>query len=377
MRKTIWVVIILVVAIIAIVLISRGNKTVSLSNNSIKIGAILPMTGAGAAYGENQGNAIKLAVKEINAAGGIHGKKLEVIFEDDHTDPKTTVTSAQKLINVDKVQVMIGGVWNHLAEAVIPVIDKAKVVLVSPTVSADSLSSKSPYVVFTFPTIASNEAVFKQFLSKYHNAKIAIMIWDNTWGTAHADEFKKAIEATGNTLVKEVIMPLPDNNDVRGQLTLLKALNPDVIFTALNFGDASTFAKVKSQLGIKAVAFNHYNLASAYENGLISQKDMDGYYFFRPTPPTADFINKYKKEYRKEPNIPDADSAYDAVYVIKLALENNGGKNTPDDIISGIRKIKNYQGASGSFDYTVNNWPQNKVPYLELFKDGKFVPVQN
>lgn len=376
MKKTAWIVIVVLLFASAVIFVSQHTRDTS-EYQTYKVGAVLPITGAGAAYGENQRNAILLAMKEINDAGGINGKMMEVIIEDDHTDPKTTVTATQKLINIDGVQVIIGGVWNHLAEAIIPVIDSSKIVLISPSVSEDSLISKSPYLFFTFPTIASNKQVFEQFLSKYKNAKIAIMIWNNTWGTGHANEFKKAIENTGNILVKEIILPQPDNNDVRGQLALLKPLNVDVVFTALNFGDASVFAKTRSQFGIKATAFNHYNIASAYFNGLINKDDMNGYYFFSPTPPSTEFLKKYKDAYGKEPDIPDADSAYDAVYVIKLALENNGEKYNADNIVSGLRKIKNYQGASGLIDFSSNNWPQNKTPFLQMFKDGQFVKINN
>ena len=375
MKKLIWIIIILAV-IAGIWHVSSQESAGPVSGETIKIGAVLPMTGAGASYGEDQKRAIALAVEEINAEGGVRGIPLEVIYEDDQTDPKVTVSAAQKLINVDGVKVIIGGVWDHLANAIAPVIDQEKIVLISPSVNADTVGVSSPYFFMTYPPVASMGPAFEEFLTKFENPKVVTMTWNNNWGLGHAEVFKEAVAKTGGQVVKEIVLTKPDGNDIQRELTLLVPLNPDIIFTVMNFSDTAVFARKKSELGIKATTLNHYNLATTYLNGQIPNEFMEGLYVFKNSPSNTEFVEKYKNRYQMELQIPDADSAYDAVHVIRLALENNGGDTSADALVSGIHAIKNYQGASGLIDFSQTNYTENKKPVLEVFQGGKFVEVK-
>ncbi len=374
MKKLVWLIVIVVV--IGLIAWASTKSEPSITGETIKIGAVLPMTGAGAAYGEDQKRAISLAVEEINAADGIGGRLLEVIYEDDQTDPKFSVSAAQKLINVDGVKVIIGGVWDHLANAIAPVIDQEKIVLISPSVNADTVGISSPYFFMTYPPVASTRPAFEKFLAKFPNAKVVTMTWNNNWGLGNAKVFKEAVAKTGGQVVKEIVLTKPDGNDIQRELTLLAPLNPDIIFTVMNFSDTAVFARKKSELGIKATALNHYNLATAYLNGQIPNEFMEGLYVFKNSPSSTEFVEKYKNRYQMELQIPDADSAYDAVQVIKLALENNEGDYSAETLMSGIHAIKNYQGASGLIDFSQTNYTENKKPVLELFQGGKFVEIK-
>jgi len=95
-----------------------------------------------------------LAVDEINKSGGVAGRQVQVVIEDDHTDPKQTVSAVQKLIVVDHVNALIGGTWDFLANAAIPVIDRQKMVMITPSALPDTLEKTSPYLFVTHSPVS-------------------------------------------------------------------------------------------------------------------------------------------------------------------------------------------------------------------------------
>ncbi len=375
MNKYLWLVLALVV-IGGLLWWGQGKKQVPLTGEPITIGVVLPMTGIAANYGEHQSKAIELAVEEINESGGIDGRPLKIVLEDDGTDPKKTVSAVQKLISIDQTPVIIGAVWDFLANAAIPVIDSQKVVLVSPSAAPDTLEKTSPYFFTTFPPIALDQGVFEDYLrSKPAGQRIAVVYINNAWGHAHRDTFMKALaNVSGHTVVKEVELPKFDGNDMQREMSLLKQLEPAVIFTAVNLSDPEILIKKNKELGLNAEIVSHPNTAANYFNGNLSAAQMEGLIVYQLARASDTFVKKYVAKYDKEP-ISEADSAYDAVYVIKEALEKSGGDYTPDSIRAGLKQITDYEGATGRIDYSANNYPLNKTPYLEVFRDGQFVKI--
>lgn len=120
--KSVSLVVVALVIIVGVALLSRSHSSEVLAN-TITLGAVLPITGIAAPVGEAERNAISLAAKEINASGGVGGRPLQLIVEDDGTDATKSVTATQKLITVDHADMLIGGVWDFLANAVVPVLN--------------------------------------------------------------------------------------------------------------------------------------------------------------------------------------------------------------------------------------------------------------
>lgn len=205
--------------------------------------------------------------------------------------------------------------------------------------------------------------------------KIAIVSVNNLWGRAHLATFKKAIEQNKKTLVKEIVVPEFDNNDIQSHLTSLKPIKPDAIIMALNYGDTVAFIQKKNALQITGKLLGDFHVADNYANGNLSKELLSDVTIFVFSDPSAHFIERYKAAYGKEPGTY-ANTAYDAVYVIKQAIENSGGRTDSDSIVDGLHKITSYQGASGRIDFSKNNYPANKVPLLKVFKDGQFVPAR-
>ena len=344
-------------------------------NEPIKIGVSMPLTGIAAIVGENEINGIKLAIDEINKDGGIYGRPVQLFIEDDQTEAKQTVSAVQKLISVDEADVLIGGAWDFLANAAIPIIDAQKKVMITPSTLPDTIEKNSNFFFATHSPVSLNESVITEFLRSVDGDNVAIMSVNNLWGKAHLDTFKKAIVGSGKSLIKEIIVPQFDNNDIQRELSLIKSLKPDVIITALNFGDSVMFVRKKFELGIGGDILGDFHVEDGYNQGNIKKEFLSGTKIFVFSDPSNDFINKYTKVYGKNPGTY-ADTAYDAVYVIKEAIENENGKTDSESIINGMRKINDYQGVSGKIDFSVNNYPANKMPIIKVFDGNKFIKYE-
>ena len=373
MKKTIWTIIILA-AIVFIILNtrSRNNFSVVDGENPIKIGAILPMTGIAAVYGEHHLNAIRMAIDEINTKGGILNRKLELVLEDNATDPKKEISGYQKLTAIDHVPVIIGGVWDIMANAVMPLVDSVKVPLISPTAPPDILDSTSQNFFTIIAPVSLHQKIIERYLRMETGQKVALMYVSSGWGNAHKLTYEKAVKETGKTIVSQSELTKFDNNDVQREITLLKTSRPDIILSAVNFIDSKLLVEKNSQLSLGAKIFSHTNLETTYFEQGIDKEALKGSVVYRLESPKSRFIEDYRKRYNKEP-VSDADKAYDAIYVIAKAIEISK-EVSPAGIVAGIKRISDFEGVAGPIDYTKANWPTVDNAHLEIFDGNDFVP---
>jgi len=366
-RKNILCLGLLIITILLIISCKKNTE-----DQTISIGVVLPLTGIASIHGNNEREGINLAIKEINENGGINGRQVNVIYEDDQSEPTKTVTAIQKLIDVDNTKIIIGATWDILANAVIPVIDKRKVVLLSPSALPDTTTASSPYFFSVHSPVAINEKVIEKYIKDNDIKTVGILVVNNPWGVAHLNTFKKAVEATNISLLKEIKLQNFDNNDLSAELTLLKDLNLDAIFITINFNDAALFVRKRVELDLKSKILAHDNIASAIRNGRVTAENADGITLFSFNEPSEEFAERFYKEYNKKPAIYH-DTSYDAVYAIKSAIEKYGYDST-DNIVKGLHEIK-FSGASGEVYFGDNNYPSNKQPFLQIIKDGEFSKI--
>jgi len=371
-KAAIWALVIIIVVGGVYALTNRSTEPVG--EEVIKIGAVIPISGIAATYGENQRNAIELAVDEINDSGGVAGRPLEVVFEDDETNTAKTVSAFQKLISVDGVEVVIGAVWDFLANAVIPVADVAGVLIVSPSAAPDTLDTESRYFISVFPPIFSHEGIFSEYLESLTNTQnVVIMTINNAWGDAHRQMYLRALEGTKHTVVKDVVLPKFDGNDIQREMSLIKALDPTLILLGTNLVDPKIVIERNLNLGINAVIAGHDNTATNFFNGNLSEEEIEGVIVYKRAPANEDFVRNYEERYGSTP-ISEADVAYDAVYIIKEALENSSGVYEADTLIEGLRRVR-YEGASGTFDFSEANYP-TRSSSLYIFRSGELIPLE-
>ena len=218
---------------------------------SFRIGALNPVTGAGSPYGPGMQKAIVMAVEEINAAGGAGGRKLEVFAEDTQTKPEAAVLAAKKLIDVNKVQAVLGTWSSGVTLAVMPLTDEANLIQmnVSGAPAISTLDKKD--LVWRFQ--ATNDrfgAAFAEIATKRGYKRPATMAFNNASGIGNTEGFRKAWEKRGGKVVANVVYE-PNRPSYRSELQKVLAEKPDVIVTGSYLPDTTILLREWFQSGEK------------------------------------------------------------------------------------------------------------------------------
>ncbi len=321
----------------------------------IRIGAILPLTGDIAVYGQKMKKGIDLAVGKINKSGGIENKKLVVIYEDDQGDPKSSVAAFRKLITTEKISAIIGGAISACALSVAPIADKKKVVLFSPAATSPKLTGISKYFFRNWPSDAYEGLVMGRFATDSLKLnKVAILYVNNDWGVGLSKEFENSFTiANGSIVAKERFDQ--GASDFRTQLTKILKSNPQAIYIIGYLKELLILLRQKEEMGIKIQLLSTYGFYDPQILQEAKKASEDAIFtapIFDPGSPSGiieTYVREYEAKYGVKPDIWSA-QAYDAMNIIALAL--NKGAKTGLEIQAEIANMKNFEGVSGltSFD---------------------------
>lgn len=345
----------------------------------IKIGAILPLTGDGAVYGIKEKEGIELAVEENNATGGIRGKKIKVIFEDSKGEPARAVSAVQKLISQDKVNVVIGDAFSSPTLAIVPIIDKNKVILMSPTASNPKLSNSSEYFFRVWPSDVAEGAVAANLAVKKLNLKkLAILYGNNDYAIGLKEVFSKTIKELGMEILLTEVYNEGDS-DFRAQLTRIKKLSPDGIYLA---GYAKEFAKILVQAKELNIKSQFVSCGTFHEPEILKISGMaaEGVVFVQPYFDRASndiniqkFVKSYENKFGSEAGVYAA-HGYDAANVVIHAMKKGG--TTSSEIKNILNNIKDFPGATGSITF-IKGGDVIKPMRIMMVKGGHFVTFED
>ncbi|MES2088208.1 MAG: ABC transporter substrate-binding protein [Patescibacteria group bacterium] len=344
-----WVVVVVVIAV-GIFLYSTSSK-VPQETGPVKIGVMLPLTGDAASYGEGGRNVYQLAVEEINAAGGVDGRQIELVIEDSKCNGKDASSAAQKLINIDKVQIILGGFCSGESIAATPIAAAGKVALFSPGSSSPDLTNISPYFFRNYPSDASQGKVLAEtaYNSKQWK-KVAVIQEQTDYALGVFKSFSTSFEGFGGTIVKEETETA--NSDFRSILTKLKAANADALFIDTQTPAMSDrILKQVQDLGWKpAIIINDATagdvaLVMKYKNLL--EGAITAEFSSDPKNPTmSKLLASYKTKFNADlPFQAYGQTEYDAVYMIRDAVKTVGYNG--EKIAAWSRTVKDWEGASG------------------------------
>ncbi len=317
---------------------------------TFRIGALTPITGAGSPYGPGMQQAIRIAVDEVNAAGGVAGRKIELITEDSQTKPDAAVLAAKKLIEVNKVQAILGTWSSGVTLAVMPLTDAAGIIEmnVSGAPAISTLDTKD--LVWRFQ--ATNDrfgAAFAEICTKRGFKRPATMAFNNASGLGNVNGFKKAWEARGGKVVADVVYE-PNRPSYRSELQKILDAKPDVIVTGSYLPDTTIILREWFQAG----AENKWilpgwaagpDLIKALGNevceGLISVETVSN--------EGSDAFKAFDAAYTKATGKAAATNiyaamAYDMVISLALAAEAAGAKADITAINGKIREVSNPAG---------------------------------
>ncbi|MCX7779404.1 MAG: ABC transporter substrate-binding protein [Negativicutes bacterium] len=353
-----------------------GGQTES---KDIKVGGNLELTGGIATFGQSTANGIKLAFKEINAAGGVLGKQLTFIAADNKSEPSESTNAITKLITQDKVVAVLGAVASSNTLAASQVAHDNKIPFISTsstnpkvTVDGGKVKEYAYRICFIDPFQGT---VMANFATNSLKAKTAAVYIDNSsdYSKGLAQFFEEAFVKNGGKIVAKEAF-LQKDQDFKATLTKIKATNPDVIFIPGYYEEVGKIVKQARELGITVPLLGGDGWdspklveiagAAALNNGYFSNhyspEDKD--------PRVTKFVEAYKKEYGQ---VPDALAAlgYDAALMLVDAIKRANSAE-PGKIKDALAQTKNLQVVTGVVSLDANHNPVKSAVVIEM-KDGK------
>src|SRR5215472_2139611 len=239
-----------------------GLASLSLvGQNTIKIGVITPLTGSQAAFGEAHNNGYLIAVDDINAKGGVLGKKIELDFYDDQGKPDLAVQGVSKLVDQDHVPIVLGSYSSETTKAMLPALTQRQTPLIIPTATADNLmESQSPWIFRICATTADYAQAITNFLKANGSPKTMAIIYENTnFGQSALKAMTPVARAAGIQLVASEPYEAK-SPDYRAVLQRVKKANPEVIYFASYLLDAVTLMRQAQEIDLNP---RFYTAASA------------------------------------------------------------------------------------------------------------------
>ena len=319
----------------------------------IKIGEFACLTGKDATFGQSQHKGIQLALEELNAAGGVLGRPIELITDDNQSKPGESATIAKKLISRDKVIAVLGEVTSGRSLEVAPLAQGAKIPMIATGATNPAVTQKGNYIFrVCFIDDFQGTVMAKFALTDLKARKVATLTSvSSAYSVGLAQFFKETFTAGGGTVVAEQKFSEGDK-DFRAQLTAIKAANVDAVFVPGYYTEAALIARQARSLGLAMPLFGGDGWESEKLLEIGGDALNNSYYstHFTPEnkePGVAGFVKKFKARWNGE--TPDAYAAlgYDALYILVDAIKRAGGTDGPK-LREALAATKNFSGASGS-----------------------------
>lgn len=352
--KKIWITIAIVIIVaLAVVFIINQTKNES---EEIKIGAILPLTGDAAIYGERVKKGIDLALSEINTQNAI-GREIKVIFEDDKLDPASGVSVFQKLVTVNKVPCIIGPISSGVVLAVSPLANKHRVVVLSPYASNHKISGAGEYIFRNYPSDAIQGVIDANVAINMGFQKAAVMSINSDYGIGLKIVFEKEFSKLGGEIVYSESFNTGET-DFRSYLTKIKNSKADFIFLPGNEKEIGLILIQAKELKVNLPVISTdaflpepiiKNVGEAAEGVIFTT-----FYEYKGKE-YNEFYKKYKEKYREEPSLLEG-LGYDAMWAIAEAIKSItevGGRVIGPKIKEVLSKLE-INGVTGKISFDKN-----------------------
>lgn len=334
---------------------------------TVKIGIVLPISGNTAAFGKDTLAGVKMAVEEINKAKQL---KIELVIEDDKSTTTDAANATKKLINVDKVNVIVGSVASSNTSAAAPIAQAAKIPLMTPASTNVNVTKAGEYISrICFIDDFQGYAMAK-FAIEVLKAKKAAVITDSAqdYSIGLAKAFTETYKKLGGTIVAEVSYQSKDQ-DFSSQLTKVKVKKPDILFVPGYYNEVGNMIRQAKQFGISA-KFLGGDGWSGQELFDLGGEAIVGHYFSShfsdedTDPKVQEFVTKYKAAQKVTPNDMSA-LGYDSMYVIADAIKRNGNKVDSEGLMKAINATKGFAGVTGVITLDKNRNASKPLVILE------------
>jgi len=342
----------------------------------IKVGAVFPMTGPSATFGQESVNGMKMALTSINKKG-IKGQSIKVIFEDDKGEPVEAANAVRKLITIDKVLTILGSVASSNTLAGAPIAQEAKIPLITPASTNEKVTMTGDYISRTCFTDDFQGVVMAKFAFETLKKTRAAIIVDNSsdYSKGLTKVFREKFTSLGGTVVGSSDYAYQQKDtDFRSLLQKIKRENPDVVWLPGYYTEAGLILKQAREMGINIPFLGGDGWDSATLQKLAGPEGIKGNYISShfssedKDPMVQSFVKEYTKLYKQAPGAMAA-LGYDAVLVLADALTRSKSLSS-EDIKQAINSTTNFQGITGNITIDKNRNAQKSAVVLETTATG-------
>jgi branched-chain amino acid transport system substrate-binding protein len=333
----------------------------------------MSLTGSTANFGISSVNGIKMATDEVNGAGGINGKQIELLVQDDRSDASEAATIVTKFVTQDQVHAVLGEVASSRSIAAAPIAQNAKIPMLTPSSTNPEVTRKGDYIFRSCFIDPVQGAAIGQFAARSLGAKRAAIMVDrkNDYSTGLANNITETFTKMGGQMVATTSYQEGDQ-DFNAQLTSIKGSNPEVIFVPGYYNDVGLIAKQARDRGITVplIGGDGWDSAQLYA---IGGSALNGSFFsnhyspYDTDPKVQKFVNDYKARYN---TIPDAlaATAYDAAHIMFDAIKR---ANSLDGkaIRDALAATSAFPGVTGTVTFNENRDAVKPIVMIEI-KDG-------
>jgi branched-chain amino acid transport system substrate-binding protein len=308
---------------------------------TIRFGAILPLTGPGGMTGTQEMRGIQFAVDKANAAGGVRGNKIEILFEDNQARPDQSILSFNKLADLQRVALIFSAYSGPLL-AMAPLATRKKILLINAGAQADKLATASPYLINTLPTIGDEVKILSQYLTAEGKKQGAILFENNAAGIAGRDDYVKYFPTAGGTILAQEPTQF-GQTDFRPALLKLVNARPEVMLVSITAG-LLQIAQQYKQLGLDFTVARATFLA---DPDTIADPSSEG---FVHTQMRIDVPQELAAEFKAKFGVEMAffvRQYYNATQVVLAVTDTvlaNGKKLTGESLHDTLFKIRRFQG---------------------------------
>jgi branched-chain amino acid transport system substrate-binding protein len=343
----------------------------------IKIGYFGDLSGPTFNFGESAKNGVLMAAEEINEAGGISGRKLDVVIEDDQGRAEMAATRVSKLIDAEKVVAVIAGGTSGNSLAAAPKAQVAKIPLIAPSATDPAVTRVGDYIFRAcFIDAFQGEVMAKFAVNSLKTKKAAILLdFNSPYSRGLTDFFELSFTRLGGQIASKQLYTQGDH-DFRGQLNSIRLVAPDVIYIPGYYGDVAIIARQARQLGItqSLLGGDGWDAPELWQLGgeaLNGSYISDHYSIEDPSPAIQRFVREYKLRYGNLAPDAHAALAYDATRVLADAIQRAGSTDGPM-LRDALAQTKNFPGVTGIISINAERNAVKPAVVLKLV-DTKYI----
>jgi branched-chain amino acid transport system substrate-binding protein len=323
----------------------------------VEVGAVTPLTGKLAVYGHGFQKAMLLALDEVNASGGINGKPMKIVFEDNNSTSRGSVSAIQKLITIHKFPVIFGPAASSNFLAVCPIAQQNKTILIGAESAAAAITKCGSYVFRVFPSDSLQGKGVAELTRYLKYGEVVLTYINNDWGVGLAEVFKGEFLKEGGKLIDEFAYD-EGKTDYRSEILRIKKSSPKAVVNLTYIKEGATMLKQAYETGVKvqwlmgsaAKSPKMVELAGGSAEGVIGTYPT----FSQDTPQFKAYKGGWEKKYPGEKTPIFGEYNYDMVKLTALALKEAKSMSS-DDIRSALIKVsEGYMGVTGDKTFDPN-----------------------